>query len=281
LNQPILFHWIDKLTEIGVKRIVINAHHLSKQIVKGIEKSQKSVELILSVEPKILGTGGGLKNAAHLLFPCPTSGADELFYVINSDIYTDLDPRRLIETQKLSPGAPATVALVDRPAKATVSLDRDGRIVAFRAPAPVPGEDRRLCGAGIMVMERWFLESLPDGFSDTVDCFQTLLEQKNIRPGGHFFPQAAWTDIGSLAEYMALNKKLAQGQIILSQPEQIQGRLSGFVLAEAGARAEPGSLIEDSILLKGSLVEKGAVVRAAVVAGRIPAGTEALGGIHL
>jgi mannose-1-phosphate guanylyltransferase len=291
LNQPILFYWLERLSEVGVTRVVINAHHLRDQMaeaLKDLPRPLQKINTVLSIEPEILGTGGGLKNAASLLFPEITSpnqaraDRSESFYVVNCDIYTDLDLKVLAHAHLSQTGGsgqispPATLALVDRPEKATVSLDREGKIIDFRAPRPCPGEFKRLCGAGIMILERWFLDKLPSGFSDVVEHLKLLLV-KGQPPLGCFFPEARWTDMGSPTEFMALNRTLAVGRQILRQPKLIEGQLKGFVLAEAGVRVEPQAQIEDTVLLSGAVVEKGAKVKDSVIAGRVPAGALVVG----
>jgi mannose-1-phosphate guanylyltransferase len=288
LDQPLLHFWIEKLISLGVKRLVINAHHLSCQIedaLKNLPSAYKNLDLSLSIETEILGTGGGLKKAAALLFPESITQTlpkhpSKAFYVVNSDIHTDLDLLALARTHLSQPTAPATLALIDCPPKATVSLNQTGQIIAFRAPKPYPEEHARLCGAGIMVMERWFLESLPDGFSDSIEYLQRSLIQGR-RPGAHYFSSVSWTDIGTPSEYLHLNRRLAKGRILLQQPELIKGHLSGFVLAEAGVIVQPEARIKDSILLKGTTVENGAIVNGAIVAGYIPAKKNIDGGVYI
>jgi ADP-glucose pyrophosphorylase len=129
-----------------------------------------------------------------------------------------------------------------------------------------------------MVMERWFLNTLPDYFSDLIERVSPLMAQGQA-PAGLFFPKAAWTDIGSLDQYFALNRELARGQKLLSPGANIQGHLSGFVLAQSGALIEPGALVEDSILLSTAKVKKGARVKMAVVAGLVPEKALQIGGV--
>jgi NDP-sugar pyrophosphorylase family protein len=228
LNKPLLYYWLERLQGLGVRRAVINAYHLAPMIVeaaRNLPPGLGDIEALVSVEGELLGTAGGLKKAAMLLFPPGpprASGASEPFYVVNGDIHTDIDLALLAETHQAlasqAPhGPPVTMALVDYPPKATVSLGQDGQIVAFRHNGPCPGETSRLCGAGLAVMERWFLETLPGHFSDTVEILKGRMALGD-RPGSRFFPGAAWADIGSLPEYYSLNKGLARGRALLQSP---------------------------------------------------------------
>jgi mannose-1-phosphate guanylyltransferase len=63
LNQPLLGITIGQLQGMGVTRIVINAHHLAKQIARFIRGERWGLAVQVRVEPEILGTGGGIKTA--------------------------------------------------------------------------------------------------------------------------------------------------------------------------------------------------------------------------
>jgi MurNAc alpha-1-phosphate uridylyltransferase len=72
LNQPLLFLWLETLRAIGVKRVVINAHHLADQIELALREKRRDfddLDIFLSLETTILGTAGGLKKALPLIFP--------------------------------------------------------------------------------------------------------------------------------------------------------------------------------------------------------------------
>jgi mannose-1-phosphate guanylyltransferase len=281
LDRPILYFWLDRLARAGVGHVAVNAHHLRDQIAAALDGARgiwPRLRLDLSVEPEILGTGGGIRRAAGLLFPDgPPRG--QCLYVVNADIFSDLSLQALASDHLSHPGRPATLALVDRPERATVGLDGEGRIVSLREPRPGPGETRRLCGAGIMVMSAFFLGFLSEGFSDVVESLRLWLAQGLPPPGGHLLSGAGWADIGSPPEFLALNRELARGRVLVQDPGPIRGRLSGFVVAEAGARVGEGASVEDSVLLASARVGRGASVSQAIVAGPVPAGARAQGGV--
>ena len=60
-NKSLLENHIDTLIRLGFNNIVVNAFHLSEQIVEKIKKYDSRVNII--VENEILETGGGLLNA--------------------------------------------------------------------------------------------------------------------------------------------------------------------------------------------------------------------------
>lgn len=82
LNSKCLIDYqIEKLVELGFKRILVNTHYLAEQIEDHISSLNfPNVEISAIRENKILGTGGGILNAMHLF------DLDEIL-VINADIY--------------------------------------------------------------------------------------------------------------------------------------------------------------------------------------------------
>lgn len=59
---PMIDHALDALAAAGVERCVINTHYKA-EILHDHLKGRKNPEIILSYEPELLNTGGGIKNA--------------------------------------------------------------------------------------------------------------------------------------------------------------------------------------------------------------------------
>jgi len=68
---------IDRLADAGVETVVVNTHHLGKQIEERL-KGRQTPAIVFSPEPEILETGGGVNKALPLLGPDP-------FFVCNAD----------------------------------------------------------------------------------------------------------------------------------------------------------------------------------------------------
>ena len=67
------------LNSLGVKHIVVNAHHLHKEVVRFIKRKKFSSKVHVVVEKrKILNTGGGILNASKKF-------KKQIFFVINPD----------------------------------------------------------------------------------------------------------------------------------------------------------------------------------------------------
>ena len=78
-NKELLRHNIDFFTNLGCQKIIINTHYLHDKIQHCIEEYYSDRNIILSYEPTLLNTGGGIKNALPFL-------GNKNFIVSNSDI---------------------------------------------------------------------------------------------------------------------------------------------------------------------------------------------------
>jgi len=264
LNKTMLYFWLEKFLFHSIKKVVINVHYLSSMLIEAIEelKPKFPFEIIISYEPNILGTGGGIKAAInHFKNP---------FYVINSDIYTTFDLKKLALFHQFPPWAPATLALCDDHFLATVSLDKRGKILGFRSPEPLANEVEKAHGTGLMVVEPDFIKSLSPGPSDIIlDLINYMTlgpppKGMNIRP-------AFWRDMGTRFDYFQLNEYLARCKILIADEHLFEGKAEGFVLAQKGVIVEKGATVEDSILWTGAVVRSEAVVKRSVVAGEVKA----------
>ena len=78
-NKELLRHNIDFFINLGCDKIVINTHYLHDKIQLCIDDHYSDRNIILSYEPTLLNTGGGIKNALSSL-------ENKNFIVTNSDI---------------------------------------------------------------------------------------------------------------------------------------------------------------------------------------------------
>ena len=77
-GKPLLDHALDRLAEDGVRKVVVNVHHLADQIIRHL-KNRVNPEIVVSDETDaLLETGGGVLKGLPLLGGGP-------FFVVNSD----------------------------------------------------------------------------------------------------------------------------------------------------------------------------------------------------
>lgn len=112
-GKPLIVWHIENLVRAGIREIVINHAHLGMLIEKALsDGSQFGAHIQYSPEASALETAGGIACALPLL-------GDELFAVINSDIFCDYDfahlPERAAEMQ--TSGDTTHLVLVSNPAQ--------------------------------------------------------------------------------------------------------------------------------------------------------------------
>lgn len=185
-GRPMLDRVLDQLRAHGHEEVVVNAFWLADRIVEWAA-DKPGVRVIVEA-PAILGTGGGLKNAAPYL-------ADR-FVVVNGDILSDIDLTALWDVD-----APAVMALrrQESPVHTGVSL-RDGVVTGI---AGVVGEgDPALHFTGVHVLRKEVLAHVPDGEACIVrTAYKALIPTGVVRGVVH---GGRWNDIGTLAEYEAV-----------------------------------------------------------------------------
>jgi len=86
-GQPILAHALDRLRAAGVKRILVNAHHLAEQVA---EFCAAYPDVTLVREAALLETGGAITAMSALLPDAP-------YLIVNGDSYWVDGPKDTLE----------------------------------------------------------------------------------------------------------------------------------------------------------------------------------------
>jgi MurNAc alpha-1-phosphate uridylyltransferase len=189
---PMLDLALGQLRAHGHREVVVNAYWLAEQVVEW-GRGKAGVTVIVEA-PRILGTGGGLRNARHLL--------DRRFVVVNGDILADVDLTALWEER-----APAVMALraQSTPLHTGVACawDEAGTSGVVRGISGIVGEaDATHHFTGVHVLDRAVLDLVPDGEACIVrTAYKALIPEGRVRARLH---SGRWTDIGTLDEYAAV-----------------------------------------------------------------------------
>jgi len=108
-GEAMIVHVIRRLAAQGIHDIAINVHHHADQLVRQLgDGSRFGVRLYFSREPRLLDSGGGVKQALSLL---PGNGP---VAVHNTDVWADTDLHRLAGL--LGSDCDAALYLVHNPA---------------------------------------------------------------------------------------------------------------------------------------------------------------------
>ena len=103
-GTPLIKRIINSLEICGFTEIFINTHHLGSQIKKYIESEKFDSKITIIHEQDILNTGGGISNVLEFM-------EDKPFLVVNSDIYTNIDFKKVYDFH-LNSKNPATLCVL-------------------------------------------------------------------------------------------------------------------------------------------------------------------------
>lgn len=195
-QQPVLDITIRNLQKAGCEAIIINTHYLHKKIKTYIASQNYQIPVLIRHEPIPLGTGGAIKNVADFWDSDP-------FIVINSDIVTDLDFKKVYDFH-LKGGNLATLVVHDYFEFNKLIIDRQDFITGFDADKINQKKESRLkplAFTGIHVLDPKILDLIPSNeFSNIIDIY--------IKAGRHNHKIKAfiandlyWRDIGTPDSY--------------------------------------------------------------------------------
>lgn len=260
---PMLAHALAQCARHGHTDVVVNTHHLSDALDAWARGPTEGVRVVLSPEqPDILGTGGGLRHARHLLA--------ERFVVVNADVLCDADLGQLVGAV---PEGGAAMLLRPHPEDAAaygvVAADAEGVVVELAdvaAAEPVGAVARDTHFTGLHALDRAALDRVPEGFACIVrTAYRDLVPQRRVRGVRH---PGVWLDVGDPAAYLAANLVVLTTRVHV--PLDVTAR-AAFTTGPRGTRGDPppGVRIEGSCWIgPGARIEPGVVLRDTIVGDR-------------
>lgn len=206
-DRPILSWIIARLAGQGFTDIIINAHHFSEQIVAFAERynvapPHTGTWLTVSVEEKLLDTGGGLENVSWFF------DDGEPFVVHTADVISDLDLTAMRSAHSAS-DALITIAVKNRPGSRFFLFDEEMCLCGWKSD--ITRETRIVRpGAGSLqafpsmaveiispeIFTRWKVQapfSLTDAMLD--------LAAAGERVFAYEAPETRWMDIGRFSDF--------------------------------------------------------------------------------
>ena len=143
-NIPIIEWQIRYFKKFGVNECIICTGYKSEQIINYLKPKKLGVKIDYSIEKTPLGTGGAIKNASNFI-------DDENFFVINGDVITNIDPRKL----RANPNSIAVIPL--RSSFGIVALNKN-KVKRFEEK---PEISDHWMNAGIYYLSKETLKQLP------------------------------------------------------------------------------------------------------------------------
>jgi len=250
------------LAAAGVRRAVVNLHHLPREMERAARGAAGALGLSLEVseEPVLAGTGGALRQARRLL-----EGASEIL-LLNGDVLFDADLAAAREAQRRS-GALATMLLAPMPpGGGYAAVEADAGLAVRRIAGRFGPGGPGLAPwhfTGYHVLSPALLDLVPEAPFDCDVNRHVYPPLMDGRVRGHL-DRGYWNDLGNPAGYLRAHADLLEGRLS-------PGRFPG---ADPLAGLRPGA-VPGVWLGPGAAVEPGATLRppAAVGAGsRVAAG---------
>jgi len=211
-----------------------------------------------------LGTAGPIRLAANLL------SKDDPFFVINGDIVSDIDIRRMLAVHK-EKKADATIALVSVPDPShygSVLTNSDGVVRKFAEKSGTTSSTN-LVNAGVYVISPSVVGHIPIGRPVSLerDVFPRLAENRQMHAWIH---SGFWYDIGRVSEYVRTNKELlekeapeggpttpgAQGGMHIVRPAYVGARSRVGV----GAKVGPFTILSNNVTVGDEAIVRNSIV---------------------
>jgi mannose-1-phosphate guanylyltransferase len=247
LNRPVMEHILRLLARHGFTETIANLHWFPGLITDHFgDGSDFGVSLSYSFEDQLLGTSGGVRNAADFL--------GDSFLIISGDALTDIDLAAMRDFHESHDGIAtlATKRVLDTTQFGVAITDAEGRIGGFQEK-PEPSEALSdLANCGIYMFRREVFDFFPepgtskaasagdpDGFADwAMDVFPRLLES-DVPFYSHEIDRY-WNDIGNLVELREGNFDALTGAVEVERVgEIVDGFRSGEPQGDEGKLAGP------------------------------------------
>lgn len=248
-NRPLIGWMIEAFLAHGVGDFVVNLHHLPEDVERCVVgRYSGRASFAFAYEPRILGTGGALRNVQPLL------ASEEHFFLANADMIKRIPAAELVAARRRS-GALAALTLRPYPNDEhfTPVWHDAGRITGFGA-----GTGDRLMFAGSHLVSSRIFRWLPEEeFSGIIaDIYRPLLARGDEAIAAVIDDQPPWFDVGTPRHYLGATRALLGGRSLVHDTARVTGRIDQ---SSVGAQ----SLVEGD--LRGSVVWERAAIGAGVV----------------
>jgi NDP-sugar pyrophosphorylase family protein len=198
-GQPLLWHAIKSLEEIGVERIVVNVHHYASQIIDYVRNNQWKVDVVISDESDtLLDTGGGLLKAQSLFIP------NKPIFIRNVDIITSTNIESFIYSHRTNQND-ATLMVKKRSTSRYLSFDEEMQLCGWKNIKTQ--EEIKVCDvckstdlafSGMHIIEPHVLSALGTirPFS-IIQAYLSLAKEHQVK-GFRVADNEPWFDVGTI-----------------------------------------------------------------------------------
>lgn len=281
-NKPLIDYTLEALSEEkDIDTVILAVYYMAESLVRYLGPTKYDLGILYSREQKPMGTGGPLIKARDML-------NDSRFMVLNGDILTDFEYKRLINYHE-EKGGIATIALtqVSDPTRyGSVVLDWEGRITRFVEKPEYGKAPSNLINAGIYIMEPEIFDYIPDEGKVRIETevFPRLAEEQKLYG---FESHGFWMDIGEPQDYLNANALMLDKQdatlsgdnsnidpsAVLKKPYNIGDNVRIGADSVIGPNVSlgdnvqigKGCRIENSVIFDGATIEDYSSVKSAIL----------------
>jgi len=242
----------------GADRVVVNAWHLAdrmEEAVRQVEAARPGPAVVVTREPALLGTGGGLARARDL----GLLGDAGPVVVANGDVVQSLDLTPLLarHAEGVDDVTLALLPHLDPCRWSRVELDHDGHVSAVRPSGTPRTGEVPLLYPGVMVVSRAALQRIPAIRCEVPDVLWE--PARKARRLGGVVVSGHWREVGTPTAYREAAVALCGDRSRVAD----------------GARVDPGATLVSSFVGPGCRVAEGAIVESSVLAAGASVGVDA------
>lgn len=265
LSRPLLENTIISLKKKGIEKICVNVYHLKEKIIEFLNADDYGMEIAISDESEILGTGGGIGKMEEYI-------KEENFVVFNGDIVADIVLQDAFEFH-IKKEAIATLLVQERKNSKDILLGGEGQIVDIAERIDNKKAGARFLGfTGIAILNRRIFDYLPpNDFYDIVDAYLELIKGEE-KIFGYGYGDGYWLDMGTKEKYLQVHRDILVDKrevlpdfAIPSTPFFIgkgtevskTAKLSGFVSIGKNCVIGEDVNLEDCVVLDDAVIDSG------------------------
>jgi len=214
-GKPMLESVIRRLIKYDIRDIIINVHHFANKIIDFLKQNDNfGINIQISEEEEILGTGGGLKQAAFFF------ETNQSFLIHNVDILTNMDLATFLNHHQKKQHL-ATLAVKKRETSRYFLVDQNGLIRGhvnkkenkIQTTSESPTNLEMLAFSGLHIISPKVLPHLTEqGNYSIIDVYLKLIEY-GFPIGVYRMDQFYWKDLGTAQKIKEAESDISDGKI--------------------------------------------------------------------
>ncbi len=203
---------LKKFKKLGIKKVIINLHHLGNKIEEYLKENNNfDMEILFSKEEILLGTGGALKKAYPLFSEAKT------LLLHNCDIYTEFDIENL-KKEHFSNANDVTLAVQKRDSRRYLAFNSRMNLIGWKDNLSnheqfISDVSYSLYGFSCMhlisqrILE--FISKYPDENFSIIKAYLGALKG-GVKISGYDIKSSYWVDVGTQEKLKKLRDELSE-----------------------------------------------------------------------